>query len=249
VRLKRKLPSESVQKVRHADPDLFLSLARRCARWAADHIDKIRAARPSMPDGLHDRAEDNWEPLLAIADLAGGNWPALACEAALALSGGVDAADDTRNVQLLGDIRTVFEEDGGDRLTTAVVIERLCALEDRPWGEANRGKKITGLWLAAKLKPFGVKPKQFCADGKERGYLLDDLKDPFRRYLTDFPGRPGRTQAGCGSQPFSQPGMGSDHTGYENRSEPSPDADSTGSTAHDRGNGGGEGVSRDTGTI
>jgi putative DNA primase/helicase len=56
IRLKRKLPSEPVEKVRHAKPDLFLNLARRCARWAADHIDKIRVRQPSMPAELHDRA-------------------------------------------------------------------------------------------------------------------------------------------------------------------------------------------------
>ena len=69
VRLKRKLPGESVEKVRHADPELFHSLAQRCARWAADHIDQIRAARPSMPEALNDRAQDSWEPLIAIAEL------------------------------------------------------------------------------------------------------------------------------------------------------------------------------------
>jgi putative DNA primase/helicase len=78
VALKRKLPGEHVERLRHADPEVLHTLARRCARWAADHAEKIRAARPSMPDGLHDRAQDNWEPLIAIADLAGGDWPKLA---------------------------------------------------------------------------------------------------------------------------------------------------------------------------
>lgn len=88
VALKRKLPGEHVERLRHADPELFRTLARRCARFAADHAEAIRAARPSMPEGLHDRAQDNWEPLLAIADLAGGPWPEQARAAALALSGG-----------------------------------------------------------------------------------------------------------------------------------------------------------------
>ena len=91
VALKRKLPGERVERLRHADPEVLHTLARRCARFAADNAEKIRAARPSMPDGLHDRAQDNWEPLFAIADLAGGEWPDLARKAALALSGAVDA--------------------------------------------------------------------------------------------------------------------------------------------------------------
>jgi hypothetical protein len=220
----------------------------------------IRKARPSMPDSLNDRALDSWEPLLAIAEIAGRDWPKQARAAALALSGGVDPGNDTLGVQLLSDIRDVikdYEDDiqrtdkEGDALRTAVIIDRLCAIEDHPWATASKGKAITAELLAKKLKPFSVKPKQYWVDGKkERGYLLNDLKDPFHRYLADQPGRPGRTQAECGSQPFSQPGMGPGHTGYENRPEPSCGAGPTGSTGCERGNGG-EGVSgdRDTGLI
>jgi len=36
--------------------------------------------------GLNDRAGDIWEPLLALADLAGGDWPGKARQAAVALN-------------------------------------------------------------------------------------------------------------------------------------------------------------------
>jgi putative DNA primase/helicase len=251
VCMSRKLPGETVEKLRHADPELFVNLARRCARWAADHADKVRAARPSMPDGLHGRAEDNWEGLIGIAEVAGGGWPELARSAALALSGVADPADDTPGVQLLSDIRDVFEEQKWvAQIATPILIEALCGIEDRPWATSSRGKPLTADALARKLKPFGVRPQQFWEgkkekvreDGKkERGYRLIDLKDPFRRYLASQPGRPGRTQAGCGSQPFSQPGRNPNPTGYENRPEPSPDAGSTGSTGSERGDGREEG--------
>lgn len=100
VALKRKLPEERVERLRHADPEVLHNLARRCVRWAMDHAEEIREARPSMPDALHDRAQDNWEPLLAIGDLAGGSWPKLARTAALALSRAVDPGEDTLGVQL-----------------------------------------------------------------------------------------------------------------------------------------------------
>jgi putative DNA primase/helicase len=108
VALKRKLPSEHVERLRHADPELFRTRARRCARFAADHAEAIRAARPSMPEGLHDRAQDNWEPLLAIADLAGGPWPEQARAAALALS--CDEEIRGLGIELLGDIRGLFDK-------------------------------------------------------------------------------------------------------------------------------------------
>ena len=33
-----------------------------------------------MPAGVFNRAADNWRPLLAIADAAGGEWPAARAE-------------------------------------------------------------------------------------------------------------------------------------------------------------------------
>ncbi|MBA2594042.1 MAG: DUF3631 domain-containing protein [Pseudomonadota bacterium] len=188
VRLKRKLASESVEKVRHADPDLFSSLVRRCARWTADHIDEIRAARPSMPDGLHDRAEDNWEPLLAIADLAGGPCPEQARGAALALSGGDDAENHNIRVQLLADIRDVFASTQRDRLPTVELIAELSAMEERPWCEANRGRPISARWLAARLRAFGITVgAKRSGETVFKGYKRDQFNDAFKRYLPPLP--------------------------------------------------------------
>ena len=47
----------------------------------------MAAARPDMPLGIEDRNADVWEPLLAIAEAAGGDWPQRAREAAIALVG------------------------------------------------------------------------------------------------------------------------------------------------------------------
>ena len=186
VRLKRKLPGESVKKVRHADPELFHALARRCSRWAADYIHQIRAARPSMPKALNDRAQDSWEPLLAIAALAGGRWLEKACTAAVKLSGAVDAANDTLGVQLLSDIRAVLKDfQGSDRISGEDLTARLLALEDRPWPECSRGKPLTKTKLARLLRPFGVvSGSRRLPDGTTpKGYLLDQFPDAFERYL------------------------------------------------------------------
>ena len=58
-----------------------------------------KKASPSVPDELNDRPADNWDPLLAIADLAGGDWPARARKAAIELSRDADAASETVGVQ------------------------------------------------------------------------------------------------------------------------------------------------------
>jgi putative DNA primase/helicase len=182
VALKRKLPGERVEKLRHADRERFHLLARRSVRFAGDHAEAIRAARPSMPEGLHDRAQDNWEPLLAIADLAGGPWPEQARAAALALSCG-DEKTRGLGIELLGDIRGVFEKRSVDRLSSEDLVLALVGLEERPWVE-YRGKPVTMAKLARLLRPFGVVSGTIrLPDGTAKGYLLDQFTDPFARYL------------------------------------------------------------------
>ena len=266
--LKRKLPGEHVERLRHADPEVLHTLARRCARWAVDNAEKIRAARPSMPDGLHDRAEDNWEPLLAITDLAGGKWPDLARKAAKALSGAGDAENDTLRVQLLADIRKVFAAAKCDRLWTAELLDALIAMEGRPWGEVNRGKPVTARWMAARLRPFGIVPGS-KRKGEEtfKGYVLDQFADAFRRYLpppdrsqdTPSPGNPHsdpsqrHNVAGVRVSEDFASGTKSQCDGYENPPKPSCGAGCDGVTDSEpptQGEGYPEGAEdRDTGVI
>jgi Protein of unknown function (DUF3631) len=156
IALKRKLPSEKVERLRHAEPRLFETLARKLARFAADSMAKIAEARPELPEALNDRAQDNWEPLLAIADVAGGPWPQKAREAALALSGTKDEPA-SLGEELLRDIRNVFTEKAVERIAGADLVTALVAKDERPWGEANRGKPVTQAWLARRLNQFTQK--------------------------------------------------------------------------------------------
>ena len=110
VELRRRGVGEQVERWRADRAHHLADLMRRCARWAADHLEDLRAADPDVPEQLHDRAADNWRPLLAIADQAGGEWPARARAAAVTLSAG--AAAEGRREMLLADIRAVFVERG-----------------------------------------------------------------------------------------------------------------------------------------
>ena len=67
----RKRPDEKIERIRIDRLDALKDLQRKCARWAIDHIQLLKFVDPEIPNGLHDRAADNWRPLLAIADLAG----------------------------------------------------------------------------------------------------------------------------------------------------------------------------------
>ena len=134
IEMKRKAPTEKLQKLRRRQREALAALPRQCARWAADNLKALSEREPELPDDLDDRAADNWEPLLAIADQAGGPWPERARATALLLSGGrADSAETgDSGVQLLADVRAVFVASGIDRSTTKALLESLAELEGRP---------------------------------------------------------------------------------------------------------------------
>jgi putative DNA primase/helicase len=85
--LQRKPKTAKVERLRRRDSQEFETLRRKAARWAADNFDKLTDPDPKIPEALNDRAEDNWRPLLAIADLAGEDWASRARDAACMLFG------------------------------------------------------------------------------------------------------------------------------------------------------------------
>jgi putative DNA primase/helicase len=183
LELRRKLPSESVERLRHAEPGLFDALASRLARWADDEAHAVSRARPALPDALNDRAQDNWEPLLAIADLAGGDWPRLARDAALRISG---AEQDSKSLtaELLEDVRGVFEARRIERMRSTDLLAALVEDEERPWAAYNRGRPMTPHQLSKRLGEYGIKPKNIrVSGGQGKGYDLADMRDAFARYL------------------------------------------------------------------
>jgi len=142
----------------------------------------LRDADPTIPDALHDRAADNWRSLLAIADAAGGEWPEGARRAALKLGEAEEDAD--FGVQLLADVRAVFEALDTDRLASKVLIAELTQMSERPWLAFDRGKPITVRQLARLLKPFDVGSRQLRIEGQNvHGYSCEDFEDAFSRYL------------------------------------------------------------------
>jgi putative DNA primase/helicase len=184
VPMRRRAPGDQVERLRLDRPGAFEDLRRRAARWAADQLAELRGADPEVPGEIGDRAADNWRPLLAIANLAGGEWPERARQAAVALSGGAAEARDSVREQLLADIRETFRERAMERIFTEELLAELRAREDRPWGEWRSGHAMSAVQLARQLKPFGVRPRLFRDGAKSsRGYSVDDFADAFARYL------------------------------------------------------------------
>jgi hypothetical protein len=213
--LKRKKKGETTERFRFRTiQEEAAPLRGALARWATGAISTLREARPDVPEALDDRAAEIWEPLLAIADLAGGSWPAEARRAALTLNA-ARVEDDSVGVLLLRAIWETFEaldaeakthppedlfaserQHQADRISTVDLLVALVDRDAEPWGgwwgteleralEKKSPPRGPAGKLAALLRPFEVQSRDIrTPDGVRKGYLRADFADAFERYLS-----------------------------------------------------------------
>jgi len=159
-------------------------LRQLVAAWAKANIEQLRNAWPRLPEALSDRQQDGAEPLLAIADLAGKDWPGRAREALVELFNGAKVQDDSNRTRLLSDIRTVFELNSSDRLATTGLLTALAEMETSPWAEFIQGRPLTPTTLARLLKPFDIAPRDIRIGSRIlKGYERESFGDAWKRYL------------------------------------------------------------------
>ena len=182
IRMRRRAPEEKIEAFRRrVYAPVGEALRRRLAGWAATILDEATAARPDMPAGVEDRNADVWEPLLAVADIAGGDWPNRARHAALGLVAIAREIEPSLNIRLLADLRTVFGNE--EALATKTILAKLSELEDAPWSDL-KGKPISDSQLARRLRNYGVKSKNVrIGSNVLKGYERADLHDVWRRYV------------------------------------------------------------------
>lgn len=185
IRMRRRAPSEKVEAFRqrlHAGAGHQIGAALN--EWIESHKDELEQAWPTIPGGIEDRNADCWEPLLAVADLAGGAWPGRARVAAVALVAESRAqVRETLGVKLLADLRTIFDKHQAEHLATATILEDLNALDESPWGDI-RGKALDARGLSRRLRKYEIKPRPIRSGSDVfRGYSRDDLDDAWARYL------------------------------------------------------------------
>ena len=182
IRMRRRAPNERVEAYRrrlHTPEGEHLH--DRIAAWAERAFDQVDGAWPDMPHAIEDRDADVWEPLLAIADAAGGDWPETARVAAVTLVTESKESTPSLGVRLLADLRDVF----GDRpaMFTTDILDALNGMDEAPWGSL-RGHPLDPRGLSNRLRPYGVKRHQIrIGDEVNKGYRADDLHDAWARYL------------------------------------------------------------------
>jgi len=184
VRMRRRAPHERIESYRrrvHAKAGH--ALRDDLAAWVSVIRADLADVWPDLPAGIEDRNADIWEPLLAIADAAGGHWPERARAAAVAIVKGTQASVGGFGLQLLADLRTVFGDEPA--MSSEAIIEALCALDESPWGDI-RGKALDARNLSRRLGKYGIKPKVIrIGDKTPRGYDRADLHDSWVRYLPE----------------------------------------------------------------
>ncbi len=191
IKLQRKAANETVKRYVVKEATALLKPIRlRATRWAVNNMKDLEAYIPDIPKALDDRQGDNWFPLLAIADLAGGALPDQARAAALLIAGTVVEEDRDLDLKLLKDAYKIVKAKGG-RVHMGELFSSLRNLgkdkdEDSPW---------TGWWIKdafkhrqhirTVLKGYGIEISRNCKVGidNKSGYKIEAFGDAYERYI------------------------------------------------------------------
>jgi hypothetical protein len=162
-----------------------------------------------MPDGVTDRSAEIWEPLLAIADTAGGHWPDTARNACRYFVLNTGPHITSPGIRMLADLRDLFTRHQTDRLPTKTILAELLDLDDAPWGDLH-GRPLDARRLSRELGRYGARPVTFATDeGSTKGYVTygttgrqaqTGLSDAWSRYLPSALGNPSKSGKTAGQQ-------------------------------------------------
>ena len=145
IELKRKKPSDRVDHFHHLDDPELANLRRQAQRWTMDNVATLKTAVPELARlRFANRLGDNWRLMLAIADLAGGEWPDQARQAATAVAKITDAL--SVGVKLLADIMDIFASKAVRRIPSAELAEALVEIERAPMGGLERRQVSSITW-------------------------------------------------------------------------------------------------------
>ncbi|MGN9819620.1 DUF3631 domain-containing protein [Streptomyces sp. SD11] len=197
IRMRRRARNERVEAFRARLHEAEGNALRdRLVKWAEHARGFVMGAWPEMPDGVSDRPADVWEPLLAIADAIGGQWPERARAACVTLVTASRANDKgSLGVRLLTDLRDHVMV-GIDRLPTVAILDRLNALDDAPWADLHgkpldnrRLSKMLAEYMTADNEPIASRNIK-TAGSVLKGYSAADLWDAWARYCPPPPESP-----------------------------------------------------------
>ncbi|MGH3611661.1 MAG: DUF3631 domain-containing protein [Pseudonocardia sp.] len=183
IRMRRRAAGEHVAPYRHRrDRPALRTLAAQLHTWLRADLPALEAAVPAMP--VEDRAADTWEPLIAVADHAGGGWSDRARAAVLYLvAEHTDTGVTSDRIRLLIDCHTAIGDEPA--IPTTVLLQRLKADLEAPWFDYGPGPGgLTPMKLGVLLRDYDIRSTtlRFPDTGQAKGYQRADFHDTWRRY-------------------------------------------------------------------
>ncbi|OBK12971.1 hypothetical protein A5637_20675 [Mycolicibacterium fortuitum] len=190
LHMRRRRPDQTVADFRERDALAEAGPIReQLEAWAGEHELRLADARPTMPAGVTDRAAEIWEPLIAIADLAGAAWGVKARSACTHFVV-ASASDDEKlslGQRLLRDIKKVFDNEATNAMWSSDIIAKLTSDPESEWRDLW-GKTLDQRRLANELRRYGVKSKTVRVGvATSRGYDVDGptgLRQAWAHWLT-----------------------------------------------------------------
>ncbi len=208
VRMRRRTAAETVESFRTRDSDALAPLRERLAAWATTIAERAKDMDPAMP--VEDRAADTWEPLVIVADLAGGAWPDLARQACRVMTARESERPGLEDypLQLLVDIHGAFASVGHPELMpTKQLIVLLCSDEESPWPTyGSRSGGLTPRYLQMLLRDFDISSKNYRFEGRgqAKGFARAQFLDAWTRYCPSVLKAAGTARAGSAATADSE---------------------------------------------
>lgn len=152
------------------------------AEFCAYAEGKIDLDAVTIPEGLSGRDIDNWEPMLALAEVAGDDWPKRARAAAVWFCA-VKAMtkQDSLALRLLKELVEYLQE--VQKASTSQIYQHLANKSGAPWRDF---KFFNESWIRTTLYEFPGAPRQGrirIGQIREQGFHIDWFGELIERYL------------------------------------------------------------------
>jgi hypothetical protein len=185
ITMRRRKPNEPVER-------FFYSLAKRQARgvlkgvdaWARSNQQRVKRFLRGDLKFLQDREAELWLPIFSVCRVAAPQRVEELRLIALRISHSKEADEPEKGVLLLQDIRTIFERNGEERISTSGLICALQTIEESPWATWGHGRGLDSRSLARLLRPFKISSQNVRLDERVvKGYERDDFREAWDTYL------------------------------------------------------------------
>ena len=184
IRLQRRAPSERVERFQRSEIEKEAETLREIvAGCGSKNFDSLKSSKADQIEALGDRENEIAMPLLAIADVAGSDWPKRARRAMLEIFTGSIVRDESIGIRLLQDIQRAFDQGESEQISSSDLLEILNADEQAPWSEFSHGKPLNHRGLSRILAKYEIRPEHFRVGPKTvRGYRRASFGNAWTRY-------------------------------------------------------------------